>query len=1018
MLVLSLLATSLLCAQNFEKTLTRANTDFNHYSVETTAGGDMLFAGTLFEPGNNKIHVFKMDPNGNVLCEQTLDLSSDDRALDVTEDPNQRIVVTGYTMVNGLPELIVARFNSACACEQNTIASGYPVSAGTNIIWSGASQSYIVGGMRADQFTNPLYDNYAIVLEFDANLTMGNVRELRGVEHHHASVNDIIEMPNGYFITGSIDDEIGIQGVLAAWLDLNLNVTNTLSFESTNSQHEGVSSVYDSGTDKLYIMSNNSAFHNPQITTISSASTMSAAITGNYYLGLDPNFGPANASGFELKQSIYNPNNLVAAGYFRTGGGAPYTNAAPWLAEFQKATGTNVQTVVNSAPSPNFHAHGGGMFSTFAGVHPYIFSQEILTIRPDGAGYVYVGPRTVGGNYGLEVISTDFNHVSNDCLDPLSWSPGPISEQPITTYNSPGFMTQSSQSFSCSAAPSTTAELCAISPPPAPCVSQNFQHTVSQFSTDHNHYSIETSSFCGYVVAGTEFRNGNNDIHVFKMDDSGNMVWERYIDLSADDRALDILEDANGDLVVVGYTTVSGQIQMYIAKLNGNGNCIDDRVVNGFGGSAFTNVIYSSVNNTYVVGGMRTTSFNYPYTNNRAVVMQFDLNLNYTGIMAEFSGNDEQQASINDIVELPNGFYVTGSHDWDDGGTIRQGVLSAFLDFNLNITSNHSFQSTNHQHVGVSAVYSSTSDELYLMSNNSIIHNPQITIYGDIFGGNPVVVGGYYLELDPTYGSHDAAGFELRESVFNSGRLAMGGYFKTGYPTVSSFNATAWVVEFDKYTGTLFNALLYDPVSTNFHAHGNNVFSTFDGEHPHIFNQELLTYRSDGNGYVFLAPRLLNSNFAVDVVSTDLNSGTSNCFTNVKSDPISRSNIGIPTFSSTSAVSATAQGIPCSNANSNLSMECNVFSKQEHQEHVAIADMNSLEVYPNPVSDVMSVRLPAEVATGGGLTVLNALGETVSVVEGMSDQTTTLDLTDQTAGLYFVIYTTGDQQIMGKVMKR
>lgn len=1015
-LILSLLATGLLSAQNFEKTLSRANTDYNHYSVETAQNGDLILAGTLFENGNNSIHVVRMDASGNVLCEQKLNFSADDRALDVMEDPNQRMVVTGYTTSAGIPELIIAQFNSSCACQQNVTVTGVPAGAGTNIIWSDNSQSYIVGGMRADQFTNPMYDNYAVLLEIDpSSLLITNSLELRGPDHHHASINDIIEMPNGYFVTGSIDDGIQLQGVLAAWVDFNLNLSHHVSFESTNSQHVGVSAVYDSGSDNIYLMSNNSAWHNPQITRINGASGSTPSIGGHFIMALDPNYGPTNASGFELRQSIYNSNNLVAAGNFRTHGGSQANNAAPWLTEFNKNSGAHVRTIINNAPSTNFHAHGGGTFSTYNGVHPRIFNQEILTVRPDGAGYIYLGPRTVNGRYGLEVISTDFDHTVNDCLDHTSWSPQSLSAANIALYDDPATRGQSEYLGFCSSISSTVEDLCSSG---TSCVSQSFQRTVSQPGTNHNHYSIETISNCEYVVAGTEFKNGDNDIHVFKMDGTGNMLWERYLDNSFDDRALDITEDANGDLIVVGYISSSGTAQMYIAKMTANGNFINDATIGGYANSALTNVIYSSASNTYIAGGMGSGNFGVPLTNSKALVMEFDANLNYTGNAAEFFGPFEEAASVNDIVEVSNGFFVTGSHDYSANGIHRQGVLAVFLDNNLAVTSQNSFQSTNHEHVGVSAVYDNVSDELYLMSNNSVIHNPQITTFGDIQSGSPIIVNDYFLELDPTYGTHDASGFKLIKTPMSSNRLTAAGYFRSDYPGMQPMdNATTWIADFHKSSGTAFNSVIYTPPSMNFPSHGNGVFSTFQNEHAYIFNQEILTNRADDNGLVFLAPRLYNSRYAVDVVSMNMLGSGNSCMTYLKYDPFTRNSFSIPTTVDFPSLTVSNISVGFSPENSFLTMECMVSPKQANEQFDALEDATGITVYPNPTSDQITVSIPSGLEVNGSIQILNALGEVVITTTLGSDQTAVIDLSTQESGLYFVIYSADDQRIVSKVMK-
>ena len=80
----------------------------------------------------------------------------------------------------------------------------------------------------------------------------------------------------------------------------------------------GVSAVYDGNNKVIYLMSNNSAAHNPQISIIKYISSLSSWLhTTDYFLMLDPSTGQHNASGFHLEFSPWDDNNLVAMGIFQ-----------------------------------------------------------------------------------------------------------------------------------------------------------------------------------------------------------------------------------------------------------------------------------------------------------------------------------------------------------------------------------------------------------------------------------------------------------------------------------------------------------------------------------------------------------------------------------------------------------------------------------------------------------------------------------------------------------------------------
>lgn len=1021
LLMLSLIASSILSAQNFQKTYSRSETDFNHFSVETAANGDLVYAGTIFDPDGNSIHIIRTDDNGNILCERTLDLSADDRAFDLTMDNEDRIVVTGYSEVNGNPNLIVAQFNADCECgKQKVVSTGFQTSAGTNIIYSHDRESYIIGGMRADNLSNPVTDNYAILLEFsEGSLNLINQLELSGSDYYHSSINDIVELPDGFFVTGSIDDHVPIQGVLAAWIDLNFTLSHHLNFESTTTDHVGVSASFDELKDHIYLMSNNSDIHNPQITIIEDATTQTPQIQNNYYLELDPSQSNLNAAGFELRPSLTSSDNLVAAGYFRTYNG---DNTSPWLAEFTKHDGVNVQTVVSAVPSQGFHSHGGsGAFSTFAAVHPYIFNPEILTKRLDGLGFVFVGARLHNGNYSLEVISTDFDHSNNECLDPYTWERQSITSNGIWLSANTPAAKASRPSFSCSEFPSVTEELCVSN-----CVAENFQTTIHQTGIDHNHYSIETLDNCSYAVAGTEFKTNNNDIHVFAMSETGSVLWEKYIDISPDDRALDIAVDADGNLVVVGYYKVKNRARMYIAKFDASGNLLASRLINKVISAAATNlaatnVIYSAHTNSYIVGGMRSANFAQPLVNSYATLIELDLNLNYTGKSMDFFGLAEENSSINDIVELPNGFFVTGSIDM---GSNTRAALAVFVNDNFGLVSNQSMYSGNSTHIGVSGVYDSSSDELYLLSNNSGYHNPQIATFGNASGSTPTVINEYVLNISTIQVQENPAGFQLRQSVFASDQLVAAGYFRTYafqgndlYPGGSD-NGTCWVAEFKKSTGVNVNTLFNTALSPNFYSHGGGLFSTFTAEGPYVFTQEILTNRLDDLGYAFLAPRELGADFAVDVVSTDMVANNSTCLDDIPWSPISITHTSVSVNLSAPLMTTVARTDVAQNESSSQDVGCNITPKRGEGQADGLIDAETMHVYPNPTSDQVTVVIPSTSEGGGTITIMDALGSLVFSASLNSSQTMNFDLSDQQSGLYFIIYSDNDQRMISKVMKR
>jgi len=324
---------------------------------------------------------------------------------------------------------------------------------------------------------------------------------------------------------------------------------------------------------------------------------------------------------------------------------------------------------------------------------------------------------------------------------------------------------------------------------------QNFQRTFFDPSdSDMNHYNVAINPSTGnYVIAGTLFgTSGNNDIEVFSTDKGGHLLWTKKIDITNDDRALDVTFDAYGDIIVTGYieTIATNETEMYIVKLDPSGNFINDFTAEGFHAAAATNVIHSSATDTYIIGSFASEPLSFPLIGANARILELDLGLNVVNNV-ELSSIFDQHTSINDIVEVPTGYFVTGSIAIDGSFPSNgQGVLAIFLDHSLNVIHDLSFESTNFEHVGVSAVYDANTDEIFLMSNNSVIHNPQISYIRDV-SGVPFIWRSYYLQLDPTFGSTNPAGFQIEKSVDNPVALVAVGYYRTNTdPNGNSNSAT------------------------------------------------------------------------------------------------------------------------------------------------------------------------------------------------------------------------------------
>jgi len=124
--------------------------------------------------------------------------------------------------------------------------------------------------------------------------------------------------------------------------------------------------------------------------------------------------------------------------------------------------------------------------------------------------------------------------------------------------------------------------------------------------------SIQQTSDGGYIVAGhtLSFGVGDRDFWVLKLDEEGNVEWQKAYGGSDYDWATSIQQTDDGGYIVAGYTFSfgAGGYDFWVLKLNENGNVEWQKT---YGGSDDEEAY--SINQTddggYIVAGGSTYSF-------------------------------------------------------------------------------------------------------------------------------------------------------------------------------------------------------------------------------------------------------------------------------------------------------------------------------------------------------------------------------------------------------------------------
>jgi len=120
-------------------------------------------------------------------------------------------------------------------------------------------------------------------------------------------------------------------------------------------------------------------------------------------------------------------------------------------------------------------------------------------------------------------------------------------------------------------------------------------------------YSLIQTSDKGYAVAGwTKSKGaGNEDIWVIKLDNQGNQIWDRTYGGSGDDEAWPLVQTTDGGYAVAGVTKSkgAGNVDVWVIKLDNQGNQVWDRTYGGSGDDE-ANSFIQTTDGGYAVAGV------------------------------------------------------------------------------------------------------------------------------------------------------------------------------------------------------------------------------------------------------------------------------------------------------------------------------------------------------------------------------------------------------------------------------
>ncbi|MCL4856597.1 MAG: PKD domain-containing protein, partial [Flavobacteriales bacterium] len=208
----------------------------------------------------------------------------------------------------------------------------------------------------------------------------------------------------------------------------------------------------------------------------------------------------------------------------------------------------------------------------------------------------------------------------------------------------------------------------------------------SSASDDGNSITIKQTSDLGYILAGhTEgFGAGSfYDSYIIKLDNLGNIQWEKRISGSSYDSFRDVIELSNGDFLLTGsgLSFASGNMDAHMVKISSAGNLVWIKNL-GTNGREHSQTIIELPNGDYLLGGNTNVSNNSQ--TNAANAFLIKTTNNGTVIWGKEYNSGMFFSDINETILLNDGNYLsigetrnsdTGNHDMRILKTDTNGVV-------------------------------------------------------------------------------------------------------------------------------------------------------------------------------------------------------------------------------------------------------------------------------------------------------------------------------------------------------
>jgi len=193
--------------------------------------------------------------------------------------------------------------------------------------------------------------------------------------------------------------------------------------------------------------------------------------------------------------------------------------------------------------------------------------------------------------------------------------------------------------------------------------------------------SLIQTSDGGYAIAGTttSFGAGGWDVYVVKLDASGNLQVTKTIGGPKNEEGNSLIQTSDGGYAIAGYTESfgAGQLDVYVIKLDANGNLQWTKTIGGPGGEIGHSLIQTSD------GGYAIAGYTYFFGAGEwdVYVVKLDANGNLQWTKTIGGPEDEEGYSL---IQTSDGGYAIAGYTYSFGAG-KEDIYVVKLDANGNL---------------------------------------------------------------------------------------------------------------------------------------------------------------------------------------------------------------------------------------------------------------------------------------------------------------------------------------------